>query len=158
MPAGSDSLALGAEEARVVVALETRNLEGSRLLVVEDEYLIASDISRELNLCGAEVVGPAASLGAALALLAQEKIDAAVLDLKLGSEMAFPLIAVLQMRHIPFVFVTGYSRRDIPLSYRDVPLWQKPLEYARFVEALPALLANGKSSVRGGRCGSPPLA
>ncbi|HEX8471410.1 MAG TPA: response regulator, partial [Brevundimonas sp.] len=81
--------------------------EGRRVLIVEDEYVIAMEIAGILEDCGAEIVGPAGSVSLAIQLIAQEApIDAAVLDVNLGRERVFPVAETLNLRNIPFVFAT----------------------------------------------------
>jgi DNA-binding response OmpR family regulator len=81
-----------------------------RVLVVEDELLIAMDVEEMLRDMGMEIVGPAGSLEAALELARTEYLDCAVLDVNLGDGTPItPLIDVLSGRGIPFVFITGYS-------------------------------------------------
>jgi CheY-like chemotaxis protein len=121
--------------------LPNDSLADCRLLIVEDEYFIADDIARMLQEFGAEVVGPAANLKGALALLSSgERIDAAVLDVNLRGEMIFPVADVLQQRGIPFVFATGYDEAAVPSRYRDVPRWEKPFSFDSLVQALPTLM------------------
>src|SRR3954471_9178294 len=75
-------------------------LRGRRLLVVEDEYVIAADIAASLQALGVEVAGPAASVVEALALLESEgdRLDGAVLDINLGNERVYPVADVLRGR------------------------------------------------------------
>jgi CheY-like chemotaxis protein len=104
-------------------------LNGRRILVVEDEYMIAADLSLSLEELGAVVVGPAGSVADALALAAGEpELDAAVLDVNLGSEKAFPVADALLARGVPFVFATGYDDWIIPAGYQDAPRFQKPVD------------------------------
>ncbi|MCQ4190789.1 response regulator [Methylocystis suflitae] len=82
-------------------------LSGRRILIVEDEYIIAADLAQLLEGLGAKV-GPAGSVADALALIArQPAIDVALLDVTLGSEKIFPVADVLQARGVAFVFATG---------------------------------------------------
>ncbi len=104
------------------------SLQGLRVLVVEDEYLIAEDLCEELRSCGAEVMGPASCVADALALLeAGPAPDLALLDIGLGGEKVYPVADALRGRGIPFVFATGYDGWSIPTGYADVPLRQKPV-------------------------------
>jgi DNA-binding response OmpR family regulator len=90
---------------------------GKRVLVVEDEYLTADDLRRQLIAHGAEVVGPVASVNEALALIESRAIDAAVLDINLHAEIAFPVAFVLDERKLPFVFATAAVPEDLPEHY-----------------------------------------
>ena len=104
------------------------------ILVVEDEYLIAWALQDELQGSGAHVIGPAASVEDALALLAIEPVDGAILDVSLDREEVFPVAEALAARGIPFVFATGYS--DLPSTWHHVPRFEKPIEAARVALAL----------------------
>jgi CheY-like chemotaxis protein len=103
------------------------SLRGHRVLVVEDEYVLAEDLREQLEQQGAEVVGPAASVPAALALLEDGPTPSlAVLDVQLGAVTAYRLADLLRDRGIPFVFITGHEASSVPNAYADVPLLQKP--------------------------------
>ncbi|WP_207537654.1 response regulator [Sabulicella rubraurantiaca] len=107
------------------------------ILVVEDEYLIARDMAEELEMVGAEVLGPVATLHAAQQLIARsEHIDAAVLDVKLGAESVYPVADTLRRRGIPLVFCTGYDRGALAPAFRDALLCEKPSEPADVIRAL----------------------
>jgi CheY-like chemotaxis protein len=103
-----------------------RDPEGLRVLVVEDELLIAMDISTFLQELGCTVVGPVSTLAAAMALARDEAIDAAILDANLDNQGIEPVAAELASRRVPFVFATGYVRADLPVRYRDRPMLEKP--------------------------------
>jgi CheY-like chemotaxis protein len=108
---------------------QSNALSGRSILVVEDEYLIAADLVRSLEELGVAVVGPAASVADALALVAGEpKLDAAVLDVNLGAEKVFPVVDALRERGVFFVFATGYDHWLIPGEYADAPRFEKPVE------------------------------
>jgi CheY-like chemotaxis protein len=110
---------------------------GPRILVVEDEHIVAESLSRALRIWGAEVVGPAASVEQALALLAATPgIDGVLLDINLRGVRAFPVADDLIARGLPFVFTTGYSTPVIPLLYRHVPLVQKPFDVEEILASL----------------------
>lgn len=110
---------------------------GRRLLVVEDDYVIASDLASWLEDQGAEVLGPVPSVADAIALLEANSVpDAAVLDINLGDEQVFPVADVLQAANVPFVFLSGYDVKLIPAHYGDVPRCTKPLDRSRLLRAL----------------------
>ena len=111
-------------------------LQSRHILLVEDEYFIAYAMERGLEDAGARVVGPAASVGDALALLDSEPIDGAVLDVSLDNEKVYPVAEVLTARGIPFVFTTGYSASDLPPKWRHVPRCEKPVDVAKIAHAL----------------------
>src|SRR5215469_596961 len=87
-------------------------LAGARILVVEDEFIIALEIQANLEEAGATVVGPALTLQQALELAENESLSAAMLDLRLGRDSAAAVAQVLAERHIPFLFYTGQPASD----------------------------------------------
>lgn len=102
---------------------------GRRVLVVEDDFVIAMDMAAGLSDAGGVVSGPVATVADARALLdAGEAIDGAVLDVNLGGETVFSLAAMLRQRGIPMVFATGYDRGAIPAEFGDVPICEKPMD------------------------------
>ena len=111
-------------------------------MIVEDDYFIARDLADEFQEAGLSIVGPVPSLSKALAHLEQEQIDGAVLDINLDGEKVYEVADALIERNVPIVFVTGYERPSIPDRYRDVPLWLKPVDCGRVVEALERLIAS----------------
>jgi CheY-like chemotaxis protein len=98
---------------------------------VEDEYFLAQDIVQGLRAEGADVVGPVGAVCDALDLIdATERIDAAVLDLNLRGELAYPVADALTERGVPFVFATGYDQSYIPERYNSVARFEKPVRMA----------------------------
>ena len=120
---------------------ERASLSGRRVLVVEDEYFLADDISRALRSVGAEVAGPVGEVEDALRILHDGSVlDGAVLDVNLRSEMVFPIAQELRARHVPFVFTTGYDPVSIAPEFRDVLLWEKPSDIAAMIRGLCGLI------------------
>jgi len=112
-------------------------LRGRRLLVVEDEYMMAEDLRRDLEKAGAQVVGPVPSVADALTVLAREEaIDGAILDVNLRGEKAYPVADALRERAIPFVLATGYEQWALPEAYKDVPRCDKPVDLRHLARAL----------------------
>jgi CheY-like chemotaxis protein len=103
-----------------------RNIQGRRILVVEDEPLIAMDIAATLSDAGCAVVGPASSVAEAKGLIAAAGIEAALLDANLGGRPVDELAAALTHLHIPFAFLTGYGREGLPAAFRHAPMISKP--------------------------------
>ena len=102
-----------------------------RVLLVEDNYIIALDLAELVREAGAEPVGPVATVRDAMAALEGEKIEAAILDINLGEENALELASVLKGRAIPFAFATGYSPDDVlPPEQADAPVLAKPYSAA----------------------------
>ncbi len=107
-----------------------------RVLVVEDEPLIAFDVADHLKEAGFEVVGPAASVAAALRLMESHGCDMAVLDVNLGRETAAPIAHVLSAKSLPFVALSGYSSDQLPEGFQHVPMLTKPVDPKRLVAEL----------------------
>jgi CheY-like chemotaxis protein len=107
-----------------------------RILVVEDEMLVAMNIEDMLLELGHEVAGLASRLGPALALAGESRFDAAMIDVNLAGEPSFPVADLLIERGIPFLFATGYGRQGIDERYRDHPMLQKPFRAKDLEKAL----------------------
>ncbi|ORE90581.1 response regulator [Aurantimonas sp. 22II-16-19i] len=106
-----------------------KGLLGKRVLVVEDEYYIAKDITDALEKLGARVIGPVGTKEEAMERLREtEVVDLAVLDINLHGEAIYSVADELSRRAIPYVFATGYDPTAIPEAYRDRPRWQKPFD------------------------------
>ena len=103
-------------------------MAGKRILVVEDEMIVAMLIEDILADAGATVVGPASRVAKALELLGQEEVDAALLDVNLAGEMTTPVAEELRRRGIPFAFATGYGAAGVPEGFAGQPLLQKPFQ------------------------------
>lgn len=110
----------------------TRALAGRRILVVEDEPLVALLIEDLLLDAGAEVIGPAATVAAALALVAADRPEGALLDVNLEGEFVYPVAEDLARRGTPFAFVTGYSQLGVDPSFGNVTVLPKPLPLGDF--------------------------
>lgn len=110
--------------------------ERLRILIVEDEMLVAMNIEDMLLDLGHEVAGLASRLGPALALAEESAIDAAVLDVNLAGEHSFPVADVLDRRGIPFLFATGYGPGGIEERFRGRTVLQKPFRLADLGAAL----------------------
>jgi DNA-binding response OmpR family regulator len=111
----------------MVVAHGTPEFQGLRVLLVEDDLLIAMEMEDFLREIGCEVIGPFARLDAALAAVSSETFDAAIIDLNLRGELSFPLIGALRARQIPLVLCSGYV--DLPemrSQLEGIPTLSKP--------------------------------
>jgi CheY-like chemotaxis protein len=97
-----------------------------RVLVVEDEFLIALMIEDMLTELGCAQVWQAGSVSDALAMLRVRQPDAAVLDVNLAGEPAYPVAEQLEARKIPFIFTTGYGQQGMPEPWAQRPIIQKP--------------------------------
>lgn len=122
-------LAPVASSVKVVEALRQARLPGrGRLLVVEDEALIAMAIARDLSQLGWDIVGPAATVEEARRLLVGQLPDAAVLDVNLGGELVYPLAEWLRAQGVPFVFCSGYEHLETHSAYDHWPRVRKPVD------------------------------
>jgi CheY-like chemotaxis protein len=101
---------------------------GNRVMIVEDEALVAMALRDALDELGFSVLGPFNRISEAMIALRNNRIDAAVLDVNLGGELIYPLADVLAADHVPFVFITGYGAEEIEPRYARVPVLQKPIE------------------------------
>ena len=118
-------------------------LRGLRVLLVEDEPLVALDIEAELLELGLEVVGPASTVGMAEQIVAERGFDLALLDANLNGESVEQLAAQVAALGVPFAFATGYGREALPPAFRDAPLLAKPFDRARLRATLDELLDRG---------------
>ena len=100
-----------------------------RVLVVEDVFLIAEEISDMLEGAGCDIVGPSARVSDALRLASQAAIDGAILDVNINGEDCYPVADALIERRLPFIFVTGYDDpAALPDPYRGYPRLAKPID------------------------------
>jgi len=114
-------------------------LAGRRVLVLEGEYFVADDLTRVLNMAGAIVVGPFATIEAALQALAREPgIDLGVLDLNVRGDRSYPVAEALAARGVPFVFVTGYDSPAIEARWAETPRCCKPFDPRQLLRTLAA--------------------
>lgn len=117
------------------------DLTDTRILIVEDEYFLADDLSQALSDAGAHVLGPIPNVDDARSFIAGEaRIDAAILDINLHGEMVFPIADVLAERGVPFAFTTGYDQSAVPERFAQVPRIEKPFKGARIAATLAPLL------------------
>jgi CheY-like chemotaxis protein len=115
---------------------------GRRVLIAEDEYLLASKMVEEFAKLGVETIGPASTVKRALDLVEHSgPLDVAVLDIKLRNEMIFPVADALRARGVPFVFTTGYSQKIIPDRYKDVVRYEKPFDVAEIARVVAQISA-----------------
>jgi DNA-binding response OmpR family regulator len=114
-------------------------LAGKRVLIVEDEPIVAMVAEDILQDLGAEIIGPAAHLDDALRLASLENVDLAVLDVNLNGRMSLPVAEQLRARSVPFVFATGYGDAGVAGLELDAPVVQKPYTIASIEEALASI-------------------
>src|SRR3954469_3956204 len=138
---GGDPVAVASEAARHAERGD-RPFEGRRVLVVEDEDIVALDLEDTLRALGCEVLGPAASVAQALALLARERPDAVTLDLNLLDGLAVPVAELLDSMGVPFLAVSAYSARSVDHPVlKQAPRLSKPFGRAALRRGLERLWA-----------------
>jgi DNA-binding response OmpR family regulator len=117
---------------------DNTQIRGKRILVVEDEFLVAQVVIDFLEESGAIVVGPFGRVGDALAFLNGEtgSLDAAVLDVNLHGEKSYPIADLLLARKVKVIFTTGYSADKLDSLYLNFPRCQKPFNKEELISAL----------------------
>ena len=120
---------------------------GRRVLLVEDDMIVAWLLEDMLADLGCAVVGPAARIDQALAMIDAEAIDLAVLDVNLNGQMSYPIADALAARGVPFVFSTGYDKDSLLDGYRTFPVLQKPFHQSELGDMLAKLLTSRKPVV-----------
>ena len=122
-------------------------LGGRRVLVVEDEMLVAMEFEGLLQRQGCAVVGPASTVDRALALLDHDQPDAALLDLDLNGDPATVVAVALKARRVPFVLVTGYGEaQSSEPELQGAPRVDKPVNHDALVRALTQVMEAGSPS------------
>ena len=121
-------------------------LQGARVLVLEDEYFLADDLVRALAEKGAKPVGPVNSVSQAEALVASERLDAAILDLNLRGEMASDFIKRLAATNLPCLIVSGYGEDALPAEVSGVARIEKPVSPSSVLDSLAAELSRRVSA------------
>ena len=107
-------------------------LKGLSILVVEDEFLVAMQLTRMIQDLGGRVLGPVSTVIAGTELLQKSAVDGAVLDMNLGKESSAPLAEELLARGVPLVLTTGYSDEMLPEALARVPRISKPYTKSGF--------------------------
>lgn len=124
-------------------------MEGLSILVVEDEAIISLLIEDMLLELGCHTVWHATGLNQALELLRSHRPNAAVLDVNLTGELAYPIASKLEAASVPFIFATGYGRSGIDKEWLSRPVLQKPFEADALEAALIAVLQRSSDCGRG---------
>jgi CheY-like chemotaxis protein len=115
-------------------------LDGRRILVVEDSPVVADACEDMLQDLGCVVIGPATNMAAALQLAADEKLDAAVVDLNIRGGKAFAVLKILSGRGVPFLIASGYADWTMPEEWQDCPRMAKPYSPGLLRDSLSELL------------------
>lgn len=118
---------------------ETADLNGKRIVVVEDDFVLATDICRTLRDLGATVLGPAPTPFYAMHLIGRKKIDAAVLDVRLHGTTVFEVADMLRDQGVPIIFATASDRKSMPNRFQESPLLEKPFDRKKLVNEIHAV-------------------
>jgi DNA-binding response OmpR family regulator len=113
--------------------------EPARVLIVEDEPLVAENLRADLLDAGFEVAGVAARLENALRLIEDIGFDVAILDANLAGTSAAPAAAALSARGLPFMVLTGYAREQLQREFSDAVYIQKPYRIRKLIDELNSL-------------------
>jgi DNA-binding response OmpR family regulator len=112
-----------------------------KVLVVEDESLVAMEIEAQLEEAGYQVIGPASTSEKAKHLIVEAKPDVALLDVNLEGHLSDEVATELTKRKIPFAFATGYGRNGLPGAFGDTMILSKPFSRDRLLHVVKVLLA-----------------
>nr|WP_294517782.1 response regulator [uncultured Rhodopila sp.] len=115
-------------------------LAGKRVLIVEDELLVALMIEDFLTDFGCTTIGPCATVETALQAVETESLDLALLDVNLSGERVYPVAEALAERHIPFLFLSGYGEEAIPPGHSDWKVCAKPFRGSELAGMLCAVM------------------
>jgi DNA-binding NarL/FixJ family response regulator len=121
--------------------------DGLRVLLVEDEFLIAADLAEFLGELGCEVVGPVAKVDSAMRLAAREPLDGAIVDMNLAGRSAVPVLSMLDSRDVPAIVTTGYGTSSVPERLQHIPCLSKPVRRLRLIAAMQAAFARRGTTV-----------
>lgn len=110
------------------------DFQGRRVLIAEDDYLVATELANEFRAANAQVIGPCASLAEATRLAGTSQM--AVLDVDLKGQMVFPLADRMLREGVPFVFYTGFDKPLLPPRFADVVCINKPMSARATVRIL----------------------
>jgi CheY-like chemotaxis protein len=116
------------------------DLAGRRILLVEDELLIAMLLETALEDHGCKVVGPFGRLADAMEAARTERLDGALMDVNLAGERVFAAAEILSTRQVPFLLLSGYGSKVLPDGHPDWPVRSKPFEIDRVMVELAGLI------------------
>lgn len=120
-------------------------LTGTKVLIVEDESLIAMFIEDTLSDIGCEAVSIASSLDDAMTKVTEVECDIVMLDVNLAGKDTFALAETLSKKNRPFIFSTGYGNAAIPAHLKHIPVLQKPFREGELEEKLKTALTMSRS-------------
>ena len=136
-----------AESAREALSREDSPIRNRRVLLVEDEPLVAMMMARLIGELGGEVIGPFGTLEEAVAGL-PDRINAALLDVNVGGVLVYPLADRLVARGVPITFLTGYDARSIDRRFAEFGVLAKPIEEPELLSALKVSLSGASGMAR----------
>lgn len=111
-----------------------------RVLLVEDEFLLSLVLAADLRAAGYDVLGPCATIVAAMEAARSESFDGAILDINLKGQLVYPVAEELARRRIPFMFLSGYPLISIPEPFRSRPRLPKPADSTVVLHAVQNML------------------
>lgn len=120
-------------------------LVGRRVLVAEDEWVVAMELEDELTEMGCRVIGPVPSVSEAMDILVDEPVDVALVDIELCDETGYRIAHALEARNVPVVFLTGYNTMALAPEFRHLRCLEKPVGTRRLAAALTAALADANA-------------
>lgn len=128
-----ESRGLGTTEHEVTSA-------AARILIAEDEFLVAILLEQDVTEAGYRAVGPFTRFGDALAAIGQGNFDLALLDINMNGHMAYPLAEELLRSGRPFIFLSGYGAQDMPERFRGCPRITKPYDASTLLREIARLI------------------
>jgi CheY-like chemotaxis protein len=120
------------------------SLAGLRVLVLEDDLLSVMLVEATLEDEGCVIVGPVDNLAEGLRLAGSEKLDAAVMDVNIGGEKAYPIAKLLEQRGVPFLLISGYGQSAIPEAHPGWVVCSKPFRGEEMLNMLVPLIAKSR--------------
>jgi DNA-binding response OmpR family regulator len=117
--------------------------QGARILVAEDEFLVAIQLEEDLIAAGWSVLGPFTSLQTATVASRQAQFDMAILDVNLNGEMVYPLATELKRRGVGLLLVSGYEAANLPEALRGLPRMSKPYDTDALIRRVRGILEAG---------------
>ncbi len=132
------------------------SLQRRRILIAEDEYLLADELQQRLGDMGAVILGPVGTVEETIEKIRiEQEFDAAILDVNLGGESIFPAAKLLIDRNIPFIFTTGYERSAMPTEFARIICCEKPVVLRKIVNAIDEAIRRNRPAIRQGVPPSP---
>lgn len=124
----------------------TPSLAGKRVLLIEDEMLVAMLLEEGLAELGCAVVGPIGRVDAAKRAVAAERFDCALLDINLRGQPVYPVAELLAKREVPFCFVTGYGEPGVAPPFAERPVLHKPFSSRELAAVVGRLTRRGPAA------------